>query len=67
MLLGDRIRYLYQKISYNSKVVFVVAMVIGWITHFMIIANRYANEDDNNNIVTSMHYVHLGRWCSGLI
>lgn len=58
----DLFARLFKKIPGHTKVCFVSGLVIGWVTHFYMLANKFPNWDDANNMAAFGSGDYLGRW-----
>lgn len=58
----DLLARLYRKVPKHTGVCFITGVIIGWITHFYMLANKFVNWDDANNMDTFGSGDYLGRW-----
>lgn len=58
----DLIAQLYKKVPGHTRICFVSGVIIGWLTHFYMLTNKFPNWDDANNIDAFGSGDYLGRW-----
>lgn len=58
----DILKQLNKKIPGHTKICFCSGMLIGWLTHFYMLTNKFLNWDDANNMDTYGSGDYLGRW-----
>lgn len=58
----DLFALIFKKIPKHTRVCFISGVVIGWVTHFYMLTNKFPNWDDANNMRSFGSGDYLGRW-----
>lgn len=58
----DWLGQLYRRVPKHTKVCFATGVLVGWLTHFYMLTNKFLNWDDANNVDTFGSGDYLGRW-----
>lgn len=62
MMSFDLLAQLNKRIPGHIRICFVSGIIIGWITHFYMLTNKFPNWDDANNMGKFGSGDYLGRW-----
>lgn len=52
----------FKKMHKHTKICLISGIVIGWLTHFYMLTNKFCNWDDMNNVDKFGSGDYLGRW-----
>ncbi len=61
------IKKINEKISKNAKMAFYCTAILTFLSHLVFFVDRFANEDDFHNLLSSKNMIGSGRWMIGNI